>query len=59
MIGRLQANWCRSSAAIARGLAAEGFDAASAGDRSKDFGVTVSKSDLGSGADSGTRPPEA
>jgi hypothetical protein len=38
---------------LKRGLAAEGFDVAIAGDRSQDFGVTASRSDLGSGADKG------
>jgi hypothetical protein len=38
---------------LKRGLAAEGFDAALGSDRSQDFGVTASKSDLGSGANGG------
>jgi hypothetical protein len=41
---------------LKRGLAAEGFDMAIAGDRSQDFGVTASKSDLGSGAENEKKP---
>jgi len=41
---------------LKRGLAADGFDTALPSDRSQDFGVTSSKSDLGSGANGGEGP---